>query len=257
MNFSGNLNGNFSDYIVYVDESGDPRLTGYNPKYPIFVLAFCIFHKKHYTNTVVKEVQDLKFKYFGHDMIVLHERDILKNTGQFKNITRVQQQSLLNDLTTLIDKTNFIVISCVIHKDKLSECYTNPEDPYHLAIQFGLERLYNFLAEKNQLDKKTHIVFEQRGLNEDNDVRRAFLDYCQGNNNHRKCYPFELVMASKKVNSTGLQFADLIARPIGSHVLRPAQPNRAFEVIEHKFYCRYGRELTGMAYKGFGLKVFP
>lgn len=248
---------NFSDYIVYVDESGDPRLSGYNPKYPVFVLAFCIFHKKHYTNTVVKDVQDLKFRYFGHDMIVLHERDILKNTGQFKNITRLQQQSLLNDLTTLIDKTNFIVISCVIHKDKLSKRYTNPKDPYHLAIQFGLERLYNFLAEKKQLDKKTHIVFEQRGLNEDNEVRGAFLDYCQGNNNHRKCYPFELIMASKKVNSTGLQFADLIARPIGSHILRPTQSNRAFDVIEHKFYCKYGREFTGKAYDGFGLKVFP
>lgn len=247
----------FSDYIVYVDESGDPRLTGYNPKYPVFVLAFCIFHKKYYTNTVVKEVQNLKFRYFGHDMIILHEREILKNTGSFKNITRVQQHYLLNDLTTLIDETNFIVISCVIHKDKLSERYASPENPYHLGIKFGLERLYNFLEEKNQLNKKTHIVFEQRGLNEDNDVRKEFAKYCEGNNHHRKCYPFELIMASKKVNSTGLQFADLIARPIGSHVLRPNQANRAFDVIKQKFYCKYGRGMTGTAYEGFGLKIFP
>lgn len=247
----------FSDYVVYVDESGDPRLTGYNPQYPVFVLAFCIFHKKHYTNTVVKNVQNLKFRYFGHDMVILHERDILKNTGQFKDITRVQQQSLLNDLTVLMDKTKFIVIACVIHKDKLSKRYANPQNPYHLGIQFGLERLYNFLEEKKQLDKKTHIIFEQRGLNEDNEVRSEFLDYCQGNNHHRKCYPFELIMASKKVNSTGLQFADLIARPIGNHVLRPSQGNRAFEVIKHKLYCKYGREFTGTAYEGFGLKVFP
>ena len=30
----------FSDYIVYVDESGD---TGDDPEFPVFCLAFCIF----------------------------------------------------------------------------------------------------------------------------------------------------------------------------------------------------------------------
>ena len=33
---------NFSDYIVYVDESGDHGLK-IAPLYPIFVLAFCVF----------------------------------------------------------------------------------------------------------------------------------------------------------------------------------------------------------------------
>jgi len=33
----------------------------------------------------------------------------------------------------------------------------------------------------------------------------------------------------------GLQFADLIARPIGIHLLRPEQPNRAWETIKEKF----------------------
>lgn len=32
----------FSDYIVYVDESGDARLTDFNKKFPVCVLAFCI-----------------------------------------------------------------------------------------------------------------------------------------------------------------------------------------------------------------------
>lgn len=44
----------FSDYIVYVDESGDHTLNGYNSKYPVFVLAFCIFHKRYYTETEIK-----------------------------------------------------------------------------------------------------------------------------------------------------------------------------------------------------------
>ena len=32
----------FSDFIVFVDESGDHSLEVINPDYPVFVLAFCI-----------------------------------------------------------------------------------------------------------------------------------------------------------------------------------------------------------------------
>lgn len=43
-------------------------------------------------------------------------------------------------------------------------------------------------------------------------------------------------MADKKTNSCGLQFADLTARPIGLSVLRPNQPNRAFDILQNKLY---------------------
>ncbi len=43
----------FSDYVVYVDESGDHSMESVNPSYPIFALAFCIFHKRYYCETVV------------------------------------------------------------------------------------------------------------------------------------------------------------------------------------------------------------
>jgi hypothetical protein len=39
---------------------------------------------------------------------------------------------------------------------------------------------------------------------------------------------------SKAANSTGLQLADLTARPIGLSALRPGQPNRAFDIIRSK-----------------------
>jgi hypothetical protein len=63
---------------------------------------------------------------------------------------------------------------------------------------------------------------------------------------------FELVFADKKSNSTGLQLADLIARPIGLHVLKPEQENRAFAIIDGKFY-RNGKGIK----VGYGLKCFP
>ena len=43
----------FSDYVVYVDESGDHSLTSINPDFPIFVLAFCVFHNRLYSEMII------------------------------------------------------------------------------------------------------------------------------------------------------------------------------------------------------------
>ncbi len=68
----------FSQYIVYVDESGDHSLQSIDEQYPIFVLAFCVFHKRHYSETIVPALEKFKFNYFGHDQVVLHENEIRK-----------------------------------------------------------------------------------------------------------------------------------------------------------------------------------
>ncbi len=45
-----------------------------------------------------------------------------------------------------------------------------------------------------------------------------------------------MVFADKRTNSAGLQLADLTARPVGRHLLLPAQSNRAWEIINSKFW---------------------
>jgi len=57
-----------SRYIVYVDESGDHGPV--SAEYPMFVLAFCVFDKKEYANTVTSYMHRLKFKHCGHDTVV-------------------------------------------------------------------------------------------------------------------------------------------------------------------------------------------
>jgi hypothetical protein len=63
---------NFSDYVIYVDESGDHSLASIDADYPLFVLSFCIFRKADYMNVVVPKLQDFKFRWFGHDLVILH-----------------------------------------------------------------------------------------------------------------------------------------------------------------------------------------
>jgi hypothetical protein len=74
---------NFSDYIVYVDENGDYGLATVDPLSPLFVLACCVFEKRSYSEVVCPGLRRLKFHYFGHDMVVLYERDIRKKIGPF------------------------------------------------------------------------------------------------------------------------------------------------------------------------------
>ena len=69
----------FSDYIVYVDESGDHGLKAIDPDYPIFSLAFCVFKKSDYINSIAPTLNEFKTKYWGHCDVVLHENDIRKS----------------------------------------------------------------------------------------------------------------------------------------------------------------------------------
>lgn len=143
-------------------------------------------------------------------------------------------------------------MAVVIDKRKLKDRYNNPAHPYHLALEFGLERIYRLLKGAGQDDALTYIVCEARGAKEDAELELEFRRIRDGANYFHRPLPFDLILADKKTNSEGLQLADLTARPIGLTVLRPDQENRAAEVLEGKFY----RDKAGSKL-GMGLKVFP
>lgn len=249
----------FSDYIVYVDESGDHSLTHIDANYPIFVLAFCIFHKRHYSEVIAPALQKFKFRHFGHDIVVLHERDIRKEAGDFNIFRSVDaHRKFLDELTTLVEESNFILIACVIDKKALNAREAVAADnPYHFALRYGLEQLYGFIEEKNQTQRETHVVVECRGKQEDKELELEFRRICDGDNGLGKALPFSIKFASKQINSSGLQLSDLVARPIGIHTLKPDQNNRAFDVLKKKFFCDGGRARVGEQYEGRGLKRLP
>ena len=49
-------------------------------------------------------------------------------------------------------------------------------------------------------------------------------------------YSLALELVDKKANLAGLQIADLVSTPIGRHLLKPDEPNRAFEVVREKLW---------------------
>jgi len=241
-----------SDYVVFVDESGDHSLEVINPEWPLFVLSFCVFPVEAYVNQVTPAIRRLKFETFGHDLVVLHEHDIRKKKGAFARLNKEAREVFLDRLTEIIAATDMTMIAVVIDKLRHKAKYSMPEHPYHLAMQFGLERVAHFLALHGQKDGETMVVCEARGAREDSELELEFRRVCDGANRSRRPYPLRIVIADKKTNSEGLQLADLTARPAGLSVLRPDQPNRAWEVLKDKLFSGSGGCVTGN-----GMKIFP
>ncbi len=241
----------FSDFIVYADESGSASLEGAaDPTFPLFVLAVTLVRKSTYVEDIVPSLQKLKFASVGHDQIILHERDIRRQKGAFAFLQADQQirQQFLTAIDTIVASAEMDVCAAVIHKDELRAKYTQPFDPYELALGLVMERLLSRLIELGETGKTVHVVFECRGKKEDAELELAFrrISANQFNWGYRRPdftqVRWEPLFVDKKSNSTGLQLADLMARPIGLKRLRPTQPNHAYDVLQPKI---------------IGLKWFP
>ncbi len=248
----------FSDYVVYVDESGDHSLVNIDSDYPVFVLALCVFHKRHYSEKIIPAIEKLKFNYFGHDSVVFHENEIRKQKGDFAFLSHLPTRiKFMERLTSIMEASNFILIACVVDKPRLNRNEGATSNPYHIALGICLDALYDFLVEKGQHELQTHLVVESRGKKENFELELEFRRICDGENSDNRHLPFDIVFADKKTNLAGLQLADLVARPVGLNHIRPHQTNQAFDLLKRKFYCDGGRGCVGNGYKNVGLMIYP
>jgi len=232
----------FSDFIVFADESGDHGMVSIDPQYPVFALTFCALRKADYVGTVVPAVQRFKFGIWGHDSVVLHEHEIRKSLGPFGLLRtdRALRTRFFDGLNALMEATPMTIYASVIDKVKHRAKYANPWNPYEIALHFCMERLHMMLTAHQEQGKTVHVVFESRGAKEDAELELEFRRIA-GNNSHWgyrrhdfSRFDFQPVFIPKSANAAGLQLADLTARPIALSRLRPDQPNRAFEIIRSK-----------------------
>lgn len=243
----------FGDYIAYADESGDDSLTRIDPAYPLFVLACCIFRKDTYIDLVVPAMQRLKFDWFGHPEVILHERDIRRGNDPFRFDGRTnQRRRFLTSVGRIVEGADFTLIAAVINKALLVQTPGIVERPSVIALRLCLERVERFRRDRSEAGAQTHVVLERRGVQEDRILEAAFEQITAGDNAVGAMPGLEPLFQHKQSNSVGLQLADLAARPIGMHALRPEQENRAYATIEPKL-----RRSPSGQIDGWGLKMFP
>lgn len=241
------MNKNFSNFIVFIDESGDPNLKNINNNFPIFTLVCCVFKVSEYKE-LKRRMDDLKFKFFGHDEVIFHEKNIRNTNDQFYDIFKDKnlKKKFIDELSSIIDETKFVIISSVIKKKELIIKYANPYNPYFVSLEFCLERLHLF-QKKNKCNKKINIIIESRNKEDNADLKSVAEKII-----NEKKYNFSLYMVGKLCNNIGLQMVDLIARPISLIVLKSNQRNRTYNIIYKKFDKGKNGKIDGC-----GLKIFP
>lgn len=232
----------FSDYIIYADESGSPVLSADQDDFPIFVLVFVLVRKDHYINAVVPALQQLKFDFVGHDQLILHERDIRRQAKDFAFLQRDadERQVFLQRTNDVIRNAEIELCCAVIDKAKLRARYSDPWDPYALAITFCMEEAAARLIGHGQQAREVSVILEARGSNEDRQLEVEMARVARGD--PRIGRPSQQVQqidwqprfCDKRCNSSGLQLADLAARPLGLSYLRPGQTNRAADILRAK-----------------------
>ena len=231
-----------SDFIVFADESGDHGMASIDPQYPLFALCFCVCRKDDYVDQIVPQMQRFKFRNWGHDAVILHEHEIRKSTGDFAVLRtdRAFRGRVMEELNALMEAAPMTLFASVIDKEKHRTRYANPWNPYEIALHFCMEQLHGLLTREGQQGKTIHVLFESRGKSEDADLELEFRRIAanDGHWGYRRHdfgrFDFQPLFISKASNSSGLQLADLVARPIGLSQLRPDQPNRAYEIIRPK-----------------------
>lgn len=233
----------FSEFVIYADESGDHSLEHIDRIYPVFVLCLCVFRKKNYVQRIVPRIQNLKFKWFGHDAVILHEREIRKREPPFEFLNKQElHEAFTSELNSILAGARISIVASVIDKRRLKDEYLFHENPYHIALSFCIENAFQFLQRAGENDRVTHFIFERRGTKEDRELELEFRRVTDGQNALRKKFAnFEIKFVDKKANSAGMQLADLTARPIGLRIVRPKQSNRAFDIIERKLACGSGK----------------
>ncbi|MBL0717682.1 MAG: DUF3800 domain-containing protein [Alphaproteobacteria bacterium] len=207
------------NFIIFVDESGDHSLSKINPEFPIFNLVFVVFEQNHYCNVVLPKFNLLKLKYFNSTNVIFHEREIRKSLNNFTILKNsVVRNNFINDVDTFLKNISFEIITINFLKEKNAREEVNI---YSKCMEVALPIIQKFLEKNSSLENKTLITFEGRGKQEDRSLELEFLretkDYQYNNLN--------IDIITKQSNSTGLQIADLIARPIANEILNSKKIN--------------------------------
>lgn len=232
---------------VYFDEVGNPTLGADDKDFPVFAVALFICDIGCYVNEIIPRVNALKFKWFGHESVVLHSRDIRKAQNDFGFLTDgAKRTEFMTELTDVMSTCDYRLLAVAIRKDEHVRRYRYPADPYDLALTFALERLVSVLEGAQQT--AVTIIAEKRGKNEDRELYLAFqrtitrgTDYIDAERFQK--IDFKLRFIPKSMNVIGTQMADLAAYPIARRVLDRSKPNPAYDVVRQKL-CRQ-------------LKIFP
>src|SRR6266404_3502162 len=130
-------------WIAFIDESGDHGMQNIDPASPMFALTAAVYRLETYIGEELPSIAKAKFEFWPHDGVIFHTYDIKKKQGHFSICANpVTQERLRNELCAMFERSKAKLIAAVIDKVRHNQQYVVPSNPYSLAVQFVLERIY-------------------------------------------------------------------------------------------------------------------
>jgi hypothetical protein len=246
--------------LVFLDECGAHTLNSKDP-FPVFCLAAVIVRERVYPDLDLI-VRAWKATHLKNADFVIHEPDIRARVGPWRDPGR---EVVLEALRALISQVDFAVVTCVVRRSEYVAQFGEaapdeslPEHPYLMTLDFLIERVVMVLEEHFD-GGRAKVIAESRGAKEDallqHEFARLHLDgtsYIAPAWFRQQLHSGIHFEAKGRTYATGLQLADLSARPVAEKVATPTStPDRWLEVSAK--LCR-GQQTKNSI---LGLKIMP
>lgn len=249
---------------IYLDECGAHTLSA-KGEFEAFCLAAVIVPDGDYSKFDA-EWKAWKQSNLGSAAKVAHEPDVRKGRGPFwLKGSKAKRQLVIKSLGKKIEALDFTAVVCVLNRPEYVKKYGEaaideslPPHVYLMMLHFLMERVVMVL-DKYFGSVRAQLVAESRGFLED-----AWLQYefarlqIDGTAyissawfRHQLCPG--VIFQGKGENNSGLQLADLLARPCGEKVLDPDSTPDRWEEFRPKLCPDQGET----AHSILGLKIIP
>lgn len=250
-------------YILFLDECGVHHMSPVKDHFPYFCLCGIIVDVERFA-TFDRIWKTWKAKWLGSSSYPIHEPNVRRRSKEFHNEDPIKEQQLLDSLEAQIADLEFHCIAAVIDKKEFAERYPSgsvddflPKSTYLMCVDFVFERFVHFLYSVGE-EAYGLVVAESRGAREDTEVHAEFLRlHVEGTQwhsetNFRAMLRPYIEFKRKERNDSGLQIADLAARPIIEKVKDPGRSPERWEAFAPKFYDGLCERRSS-----YGLKIFP
>lgn len=250
-------------YYLCIDECGSHKMHPAGDKFPAFGLSGIFINDERYL-AIDRLWRTWKAKWLGSPNKVVHEPDVRGRGGVFYRAESVDQTELIDSLDHCLDDLEFGLIAAVINKTEFHSAYGAtavddflPASQYLMCLDFIIERFVHFLYHQGE-DARGIVIAESRGLLEDVLVQQEFVRLMVEGTQYHSASWFRYQLAPqieflpKIRNHTGLQLADLAARPCAEKALAPHTHPERWSIFQSKLYDGgIGRP------ESYGLKSFP
>ena len=261
-------------YRMYIDECGtDDIISCHLPDHKYLAVTGVIIAHGVVAENATPGLNGLKNEFFPRadpdaPPVVLHRSDFLSYKGDFHPLSdQATMERFQDGLYRYLSELPHDVITVVIDKyAMLRKEHWALKEPYHYCAEVLAEKYVQFLERKKA---RGDVYAESRKDKKNKALARHFAEACANGTQFvtdparfkSRLTTFEIEFREKKNNNTGLQIADIYAKPSFDRVMLLRDKDTPRKPFSTRFGdllwdSKYDRSWDGIR-SGYGMKYLP